>query len=49
LDCVELAPAIERAAPFESASKLAGLQTLRVAVHPANQSGRALKPRQRHG
>ena len=32
LECVELAPAFGRAAPFESASKLVALQTLRVAV-----------------
>ena len=49
LECVELAPAFGRVAPFESASKLGALQTLRAAVHPANQSGRRLKPRQRHG
>ena len=49
LECVELAPAFGRAAPFESASKLVALQTLRVAVHPGNQSGRRLKLRQRHG
>ena len=49
LECVELAPAFGRAAPFESASKLVALQTLRVTVHPGNQSGRRLKRRQRHG
>jgi hypothetical protein len=49
LECVELAPAFGRAAPFESASKLVALQTLRVAVHPGNQSGIRLKLRQRYG
>ena len=49
LECAELAPAFARAAPFESASKLVALQTLRVTVHPGNQSGRRLKLRQRHG
>jgi hypothetical protein len=49
LECVEHAPAFGRAAPFESASKLVALQTLRVTVHPGNQSGRRLKRRQRHG
>src|ERR1035441_6941921 len=47
LECVELAPAFGRAAPFESVSKLVALQTLRVPVHPGNQSGRRLKLRQR--
>jgi hypothetical protein len=49
LECAELAPAFGRVAPFESASKLVELQTLRVAVHPGNQFGRRLKLRQRHG
>src|ERR1019366_10587791 len=34
LECVELAPALERPLPYDSASKLDALQTLRVAVHP---------------
>src|ERR1035437_6315034 len=34
MECVELTPAFDRAAPLESASKLVALHTLRVAAHP---------------
>src|ERR1039458_2458354 len=38
LECVELAPAFELPPPYDSASELDALQTLRVAVHPQQSS-----------
>ena len=38
LECVELAPAFAPPLPYDSASKLDALQTLRVAVHPQKPS-----------
>ncbi len=39
LECAELAPAFGRTAPFESASKLVALHTLRAAGHLENSRG----------
>ena len=38
LECVELAPAFEAPPPYDSASKLDALQTLRVVVRPQEPS-----------
>ena len=38
LECVQLAPAFALPLPYDSASKLDALQTLRVAVHPQKPS-----------
>ena len=38
MECVELAPAFRPPPPYDSASKLDALQTLRVAGHPQESS-----------
>ena len=44
MECVELAPLSNRPTPYDSASKLDALQTLRAAVHPHKPSQLAKNP-----